>query len=113
LNFIPGTDGDGKPVFLKDIWPTRDQIQEVEKRVVVPSMFNDVYSRIQVKQQLLPPTMDNSHCTLIDNNHCSLPLWQGPVNVIDGREQRLLSMRESSGCCQWQGVVIVVNDRDQ
>ena len=42
-----GTNGDGKPVFLKDIWPTRDQIQEVEKRVVVPSMFNDVYSRIQ------------------------------------------------------------------
>jgi aconitase A len=74
LNFIPGTNDDGKPVFLKDIWPTRDQIQEVEKQVVVPSMFNDVYSRIQVKQQLLPPTMDNSHCTLIDNNHCSLPL---------------------------------------
>ena len=47
MNFIPGTNGDGKPVFLKDIWPTRDQIQEVEKRVVVPSMFNDVYSRIQ------------------------------------------------------------------
>ncbi|CAG2197405.1 ACO [Mytilus edulis] len=42
-----GTNSEGKPIFLQDIWPTRSQIQEVEKAVVVPSMFNDVYSRIQ------------------------------------------------------------------
>ena len=33
LNNDPlGKDEDGKPVFLKDIWPTKDEIAEVEKR---------------------------------------------------------------------------------
>ncbi|GFO09494.1 aconitate hydratase [Plakobranchus ocellatus] len=42
-----GTDKEGKPVFLRDIWPSREQIQEVEREFVVPAMFQDVYSRIQ------------------------------------------------------------------
>ncbi|XP_033725426.1 cytoplasmic aconitate hydratase-like isoform X2 [Pecten maximus] len=41
-----GTDSEGKDVFLRDIWPTREEIQEVEKQFVVPAMFTDVYSRI-------------------------------------------------------------------
>jgi len=41
-----GMDVDNKPIFLRDIWPTRDQIQVVEKECVVPAMFQDVYSRI-------------------------------------------------------------------
>ncbi|XP_076439282.1 cytoplasmic aconitate hydratase-like isoform X2 [Babylonia areolata] len=41
-----GTSPEGKEVFLRDIWPTRAEIQEVEQKSVVPAMFNDVYSRI-------------------------------------------------------------------
>ncbi|KAK0055795.1 cytoplasmic aconitate hydratase-like isoform X1 [Biomphalaria pfeifferi] len=41
-----GTGSDGKPIFLQDIWPSREEIQAVEKEFVVPSMFQDVYSRI-------------------------------------------------------------------
>ncbi|XP_069103381.1 cytoplasmic aconitate hydratase-like isoform X2 [Argopecten irradians] len=41
-----GTNSEGKDVFLRDIWPTREEIQEVEKQFVVPAMFTDVYSRI-------------------------------------------------------------------
>ncbi|GFS21117.1 aconitate hydratase [Elysia marginata] len=41
-----GTNAEGKPVFLRDIWPSREQIQKVEKEFVVPAMFQDVYSRI-------------------------------------------------------------------
>ncbi|KAL8563889.1 Aconitate hydratase mitochondrial [Nucella lapillus] len=41
-----GTNPEGKPVFLRDIWPTRAEIQAVEHSSVVPAMFNDVYSRI-------------------------------------------------------------------
>ena len=26
-------------VFLRDIWPTRDEIQAVEKKYVIPAMF--------------------------------------------------------------------------
>ncbi|XP_012940716.1 cytoplasmic aconitate hydratase [Aplysia californica] len=46
-----GVDADNKPVFLRDIWPTRDQIQAVEKQHVVPAMFQDVYSRISEGNQ--------------------------------------------------------------
>lgn len=38
---------DGKKVFLKEIWPTRAEIQEVEKNHVLPAMFKDVYARIE------------------------------------------------------------------
>jgi len=41
-----GIGTEGKPVFLKDIWPTRSEIQEVEKKYVLPSMFEEVYSKI-------------------------------------------------------------------
>ncbi|XP_066963842.1 cytoplasmic aconitate hydratase-like isoform X1 [Macrobrachium rosenbergii] len=36
----------GDPVYLRDIWPTRSDIQEVEQKHVVPAMFKEVYSRI-------------------------------------------------------------------
>ncbi|XP_067652924.1 cytoplasmic aconitate hydratase-like isoform X1 [Haliotis asinina] len=41
-----GTTPEGKDVYLRDIWPTRQEIQEIEKENVVPAMFQDVYSRI-------------------------------------------------------------------
>ena len=41
-----GTNADGKQIFLRDIWPSREDIQAVEKKFVIPSMFKDVYSRI-------------------------------------------------------------------
>lgn len=46
--FTTGLDQDGKEVFLWDIWPTRQEIQTVEREVVVPAMFRDVYSGIEV-----------------------------------------------------------------
>jgi len=42
-----GQTSDNKPIFLRDIWPSRAQIQAVEKECVVPAMFQDVYSKIQ------------------------------------------------------------------
>lgn len=41
-----GFDADNKGIFLKDIWPTRDEIQVVERKVVIPSMFKEVYEKI-------------------------------------------------------------------
>ncbi len=37
---------DNKPVYLKDIWPTRGEIQELEKRQVIPAVFKLVSTRI-------------------------------------------------------------------
>lgn len=42
-----GYSSDNKPVFLRDIYPTRSEIQAVEQQFVIPAMFQHVYSRIQ------------------------------------------------------------------
>ncbi|XP_052746263.1 cytoplasmic aconitate hydratase [Bicyclus anynana] len=42
-----GTRADGSGVFLRDIWPTRAEIQEVENKHVIPGMFKEVYARIE------------------------------------------------------------------
>ncbi|EEB16996.1 aconitase, putative [Pediculus humanus corporis] len=42
-----GMTPDGKEIYLRDIWPTRAEIQEVEKKHVIPVMFEEVYGKIQ------------------------------------------------------------------
>jgi len=37
---------DGKKVFLRDIWPSREEIQAVETKYVIPAMFEEVYKKI-------------------------------------------------------------------
>lgn len=39
-----GVDAKGKNVFLRDIWPTRSEIQEVENKNIRPAMYQEVYS---------------------------------------------------------------------
>ncbi|MBX3423435.1 MAG: aconitate hydratase AcnA [Pirellulaceae bacterium] len=39
-----GQDSQGKPVYLKEIWPTAEEIQAVESRCVVPELFEKQYS---------------------------------------------------------------------
>ncbi|XP_033124179.1 cytoplasmic aconitate hydratase-like isoform X1 [Anneissia japonica] len=41
-----GVDADGKNVFLRDIWPSREEVQEVERQYVIPAMFKEVYANI-------------------------------------------------------------------
>ncbi len=38
-----GRDRDGRDVFLRDIWPTRDEIQETIARAIDPEMFQSRY----------------------------------------------------------------------
>lgn len=47
--FSPGVNAKGQQVFLKDIWPTRDEIQAVERQYVIPGMFKEVYQKIEVR----------------------------------------------------------------
>lgn len=42
-----GTGSNGEPVYLRDIWPSRNEIQAVEQQFVIPAMFQQVYSNIQ------------------------------------------------------------------
>ncbi|KAL7988643.1 hypothetical protein Chor_007562 [Crotalus horridus] len=34
-------------IFLKDIWPLRDEIQAIERQYVIPGMFKEVYQKIE------------------------------------------------------------------
>ncbi len=41
-----GTDGSGKPVFLRDVWPAQDEIRDVVARSVGPEMFRQRYADV-------------------------------------------------------------------
>ncbi|CAH1642832.1 unnamed protein product [Spodoptera littoralis] len=43
-----GTRADGTRVYLREIWPTRAEIQEVENKHVIPGMFKEVYAKIEL-----------------------------------------------------------------
>ncbi|XP_065063994.1 cytoplasmic aconitate hydratase-like isoform X2 [Rhopilema esculentum] len=42
-----GTSKDGKPVYLRDVWPTREELLETERKFVIPAMFKEVYSKVK------------------------------------------------------------------
>ncbi|KAK3881783.1 hypothetical protein Pcinc_013813 [Petrolisthes cinctipes] len=46
-----GTGTGGEAVYLRDIWPSRSLVQQVEQQHVVPAMFKDVYARITTGNQ--------------------------------------------------------------
>ncbi|KAK7095904.1 cytoplasmic aconitate hydratase-like isoform X2 [Littorina saxatilis] len=68
-----GTNLEGKPVFLRDIWPSRDEIMAVEQQHVVPAMFNDVYSRI---------SKGNSRWNALDIPESELYAWDEKSTYI-------------------------------
>ncbi|HHJ39845.1 MAG: aconitate hydratase [Methylothermaceae bacteria B42] len=41
-----GKDNDGKPVFLKDIWPTQEELKQVLKTAFDPEKFKQVYENL-------------------------------------------------------------------
>lgn len=45
--WFAGINADGKKIFLENIWPSRSEIQEVEEKYVIPSMFHEVYACIE------------------------------------------------------------------
>lgn len=43
-----GINIEGKAIYLRDIWPSRKEIQDVEKQHVIPAMFRKVYNKIEI-----------------------------------------------------------------
>ncbi len=41
-----GQDPNGQPVYLKDLWPTQNEINELITRSVTPKMYHDEYSNV-------------------------------------------------------------------
>ena len=46
INEPLGTDREGNDVYLKDIWPTQDEIQEILSSVITPDMFRSQYATV-------------------------------------------------------------------
>ncbi|MBQ4875182.1 MAG: aconitate hydratase AcnA [Rickettsiaceae bacterium H1] len=47
LNYDPiEQDNSGKNIYLKDIWPSNDDVKEVISKIITPSMFKEKYSTI-------------------------------------------------------------------
>ena len=38
--------GRNQGVYLRDIWPSREELQEIERKRVLPAMFEEVYSKL-------------------------------------------------------------------
>mmetsp|Transcript_16758 Transcript_16758/g.18633 ORF Transcript_16758/g.18633 Transcript_16758/m.18633 type:complete len:894 (+) Transcript_16758:20-2701(+) len=41
-----GKDTEGNDVFLRDIWPTREEVSAISSSVVKPEMFSEIYGKI-------------------------------------------------------------------
>lgn len=39
---------EGRAVYLREIWPSRQEIHEVEQKHVIPAMFREVYGKIEL-----------------------------------------------------------------
>ena len=46
-----GTDSEGNPVMLSDLWPTRDEVAQVVNEVVTPALFTEFYSNTLTRNQ--------------------------------------------------------------
>jgi aconitate hydratase len=41
-----GQDQNGNNVFLRDIWPSRDEVQKLFQSIIKPEMYKEIYNRI-------------------------------------------------------------------
>ncbi len=41
-----GTDRSGRPVFLRDLWPTQEEVQRAAERAIKPEMFRKTYANV-------------------------------------------------------------------
>lgn len=55
-----GVTSEGKEVYLCDIWPSREEVQQTEEDTVISSIFKDLKGRIEVRaRSFLPSCLSN------------------------------------------------------
>ena len=76
---VLGMDENGKPITLKDIWPSDAEIDAIIKASVKPEMFNEIYNPmfdIEVSTQAVSPLYDwDDRSTYISRP----PYWEGAL----------------------------------
>ncbi|XP_020734644.2 cytoplasmic aconitate hydratase [Odocoileus virginianus] len=89
-----GVNAKGQQVFLKDIWPTRDEIQAVEHQYVIPGMFKEVYQKIETVNEswnALAAPSDKLYCWNPKSTYIKSPPFfedltldlQPPKSIVD------------------------------
>jgi aconitate hydratase len=76
-NDVLGKDKDGNDIKLKDLWPSDEEINAVEKECVRPEMYNDIYDPMFAREALGDIKVDpfynwNSNSTYIQKP----PYWE-------------------------------------
>ena len=95
-----GTGKGGQPVYLKDIWPSTEEINEVMRAHVTPEMFNKRYSDVfkgdegwqNIKVEGGETYAWNSSSTYVQNPPYFEGLTEKPKPVEDIKKARILSL---------------------
>ncbi|XP_063782636.1 iron-responsive element-binding protein 2 isoform X5 [Pseudophryne corroboree] len=61
-----GDNAKGEKIFLRDIWPSREEVLQVEEHLVIPSMFKDL--KVKIEKQ-------NTRWNLLDAPESTLFPW--------------------------------------
>ncbi|XP_073475277.1 iron-responsive element-binding protein 2 [Aquarana catesbeiana] len=61
-----GENAQGKKIFLRDIWPSREEVLQVEENIVIPSMFKEL--KVKIEKQ-------NSRWNLLEAPESTLFPW--------------------------------------
>ncbi|SFZ85197.1 aconitate hydratase [Devosia enhydra] len=95
-----GTSTDGKPVYLKDIWPSNAEVAEIVRKVITPQMFtgrySDVFKGDQMWQNIAVEGGEtygwNSSSTYVQNPPYFEGLKMEPDAVTDIKDARVLGL---------------------
>ncbi|MFY9288403.1 MAG: aconitate hydratase AcnA, partial [Alphaproteobacteria bacterium] len=95
-----GTGSDGKPVYLKDIWPTNEEIQKTIRMALTPAMFRERYSNVfagPIEWQNIKTATGQTYQWEANSTYVKSPplfedLPKTPLAVRDVRGARLLAL---------------------
>jgi aconitate hydratase len=100
-----GTDADGKPVYLRDIWPTSKEIAELMRTSITPEMFDKRYKHVFAGDERWQamgkarPTLTynwNSGSTYVQNPPYFEGLEARPAPIEDVIDARILGLFQDS-----------------
>uniref|UniRef100_A0A8C5M2H0 Iron responsive element binding protein 2 n=1 Tax=Leptobrachium leishanense TaxID=445787 RepID=A0A8C5M2H0_9ANUR len=72
-----GVNAEGEDVFLRDIWPSREEVLQVEENLIIPSMFKELKVKLE-KQTTRWNSLDAPESTLFPWDHRSTYIRSPP-----------------------------------
>jgi len=95
-----GRDGHGKFVYLRDIWPSQDEIVEAMSRAIRPDMFRRVYAKVWeggTAWNAIPVTGGNLYAWRAESTYIQEPpFFTESSEVSDIRGARVLALLSDS-----------------